>query len=107
SNADCHAHPESQQILGVLDTSLSLAKADTQLAESSWRMIAYTVFGMLTIAVLSWIFVWRVVAVPLKTLEAGTEKLAEGQLGYQIETKLNSSHQIISYAVFCLKKKKK
>jgi len=87
SNADCHAHPESQQILGVLDTSLSLAKADTQLAESSWRMIAYTVFGMLTIAVLSWIFVWRVVAVPLKTLEAGTEKLAEGQLGYQIETK--------------------
>ena len=87
SNADCHAHPASQQILGVLDTSLSLAKADTQLAESSWRMIAYTVFGMLTIAVLSWIFVWRVVAVPLKTLEAGTEKLAEGQLGYQIETK--------------------
>ena len=28
SNADCHAHPASQQILGVLDTNLSLAKAD-------------------------------------------------------------------------------
>src|SRR5437879_13288587 len=40
SNASCHAHPAEQQILGVLDTNLSLAKADVQLAESSWRMIA-------------------------------------------------------------------
>jgi two-component system, NtrC family, sensor kinase len=86
SNADCHAHPASQQILGVLDTNLSLAKADTQLAESSRRMVAYIVFGMLAIALLSWIFVWRVVGVPLKALEAGTEKLARGQLGYQIKT---------------------
>jgi two-component system NtrC family sensor kinase len=87
SNADCHAHPASQQILGVLDTSLSLAKADTQLAESSWRMVAYTVFGMLAIAVPSWIFVWRVVGGPLKTLKAGTKRLGEGDLGYQIEPK--------------------
>ncbi len=28
SNADCHAHPASQQVLGVLDTNLSLAKTD-------------------------------------------------------------------------------
>ena len=43
SNADCHAHPAEQQILGVLDTNLSLAKADAQLAaEHAGRMIAYT-----------------------------------------------------------------
>ena len=28
SNAECHAHPASQQVLGVLDTNLSLAKTD-------------------------------------------------------------------------------
>src|SRR5690348_240238 len=28
SNAACHAHPASQQILGVLDTHMSLARAD-------------------------------------------------------------------------------
>ena len=39
SNADCHAHPASQQVLGVLDTDLSLAKADAQLAVSSARMM--------------------------------------------------------------------
>ena len=38
SNASCHAHPAGQQVLGVLDTNLSLAKADAQLAVSSARM---------------------------------------------------------------------
>ena len=42
ANASCHAHPAEQQILGVLDTNVSLAKADVQLAESSRRMKAYT-----------------------------------------------------------------
>jgi two-component system, NtrC family, sensor kinase len=85
SNAACHAHPAEQQILGVLDTDLSLAKADVQLAESSRRMIAYTGCALLLIAILSWFFVWRVVAVPVHALKRGTERLAAGDLGFQIE----------------------
>jgi two-component system, NtrC family, sensor kinase len=89
SNADCHAHPASQQILGVLDTNLSLARADTQLAESTRQMIAYTVVAMLAIAFLIWLFVWRFVAQPLQKLERGTEHLADGDLGYQIQPSAN------------------
>jgi two-component system NtrC family sensor kinase len=85
SNASCHAHPAEQQILGVLDTNLSLAKADVQLAESSRRMIAYTACALLLIAVLSWFFIRRVVGLPVKALERGTERLAAGDLGYQID----------------------
>jgi two-component system NtrC family sensor kinase len=85
SNADCHAHPASQQILGVLDTNLSLAKADEQLVAGSRAMLAYTVVAMLAISVLSWLFVWRVVGVPIKALKNGTERLSQGDLGYQIE----------------------
>ncbi|HEV2112903.1 MAG TPA: ATP-binding protein [Terriglobales bacterium] len=84
SNADCHAHPAAQRILGVLDTDMSLAKADAQLAESTRRMVIYTIFALVLIAALSWLFVWRVVGVPIKTLEAGTERLSKGELGYQI-----------------------
>jgi two-component system NtrC family sensor kinase len=84
SNAACHAHPASQQILGVLDTNLSLAKADVQLAESSRTMIAYTGCGLVLIAVLSWFFVWEVVGRPVTALERGTERLKAGDLGYQI-----------------------
>ncbi|HVO80987.1 MAG TPA: ATP-binding protein [Terriglobales bacterium] len=85
SNAACHAHPASQQILGVLDTNISLAKADAQLAASTRSMLFYTAGAMLIVAVLSWLFVWRVVGVPVKALKSGTERLAEGELGYQIE----------------------
>jgi two-component system NtrC family sensor kinase len=87
SNAECHAHPASQQVLGVLDTNLSLGKADAQVKASSARMLIYTAGAMLIIAVLSWLFVWREVGQPIKALKKGTEHLSRGELGYQIEVR--------------------
>jgi two-component system NtrC family sensor kinase len=92
SNAACHAHPAEQQILGVLDTNLSLAKADIQLAESSRIMIAYTACGLFLIAILSGFFVWQIVGRPVKALQHGTEHLTNGNLGYQLES--NSEDEI-------------
>ena len=85
SNAACHAHPAEQQILGVLDTNLSLAKADQQLAEGTRQMIIYTACALLLIVLMSWLVVWRVVGKPVKALQKGTEQLASGDLGYQID----------------------
>jgi len=87
SNAECHAHPPDQQVLGVLDTNLSLATADAQLAVSSARMKYYTAGALLIVAILSWLFVWRVVGKPIKALEKGTEHLSQGELGYQIDVR--------------------
>ena len=84
SNADCHAHPAGQQVLGVLDANLSLAKADAQLAQTTRRMLGYTLFALLDISLLSWFFVWRLVGQPLKRLTTGTKELADGNLGYQL-----------------------
>lgn len=89
ANAACHAHPANQQILGVLDTNLSLAKADQQLAEGNTRTLAYTISAMLLVAVLSWWFILRMVGRPIQVLTEGTEKLSEGNLGYQIEVQSN------------------
>jgi two-component system, NtrC family, sensor kinase len=87
SNGTCHAHPASEQVLGILDTDLSLAKADEQLAESSNRTLAYTVAAMLIVAMLSWLFILRVVDGPFKALTKGTQHLSQGELGYQIEVR--------------------
>jgi two-component system, NtrC family, sensor kinase len=87
SNAECHAHSAEQRVLGVLDTDLSLAKADAQLKLSTARMSAYTAGAILIVALLSWLFVWRVVDIPLNALKNGTEHLAHGELGYQIEVR--------------------
>jgi two-component system NtrC family sensor kinase len=84
SNAACHAHPASQQILGVLDTNLSLAKADAGLAESTRLMLIYTVLAVIIISVLTGTFVLRLVHRPVRILQRGTEELAKGDLGYQI-----------------------
>jgi len=85
STAACHAHPAEQQVLGVLDTNVSLARADANLRESSLRMGAYTTLAVVLIAVLTGLFVWRVVHIPVKKLTAGTQRLTHGQLGYQLD----------------------
>jgi two-component system, NtrC family, sensor kinase len=87
STAACHAHPASQQVLGVLDTNLSLTRADAQLAAGNTRMTLYTAGAMLSVAVLSWLFVWREVGQPIKALKNGTEHLSQGNLGYQIDVR--------------------
>jgi two-component system, NtrC family, sensor kinase len=92
SNAACHAHPASQHILGVLDTHLSLARADQQLAQGTRRMLAYDALAMIAIGILIWQFVRHVIDRPLKQLQAGTHRLSGGDLGYQIE--LTSNDQI-------------
>jgi two-component system NtrC family sensor kinase len=84
SEASCHAHPPDQKILGVLDTGLSLAAADRNLAEGSSEMRLQTLAALMVISVLSGLFVWRVVNRPVKRLEKATRALAGGELGYQI-----------------------
>ncbi len=85
SNAACHAHPASQQILGVLDTTLSLQAADANIAEASAQSTRYTVLAILAIGVLIWWFVWIVVHKPMALLTRGTERLAKGELTYKLE----------------------
>ncbi len=89
SNAACHAHPASQQILGVLDTDLSLAAADASLAESTRKMLFYTAAAIIIITFLTGFVVWDLVHRPMMVLKRGTEHLRRGELGYQIEIKSN------------------
>jgi two-component system, NtrC family, sensor kinase len=87
SNASCHVHPASMKVLGVLDTDLSLAAADASIAAGTRRMLFYTLLAIAIISTLSAAFVWRVVNRPLKILGDGTERLAAGRLGYQLDVR--------------------
>ena len=85
SNAACHAHPANQQILGVLDTHMSLARADAAQKASTRQMAIYTVLAVVLIGLICAVFVMRVVGGPIKDLKHGTEELTYGDLGYQIQ----------------------
>ncbi len=84
SNAACHAHPESTRVLGVLDTNLSLAKVDESLAQDRRRMLIYFSVALITLVVVSGVFVGNVVHAPLRILKHGTDRVARGELGAQI-----------------------
>jgi len=83
-SAACHAHPRDTQILGVLDTNISLAKVDHGLEHETREMAAATGVGLFAVVFLSGLFIWIVVRNPLGELKAGTERVASGNLGYQI-----------------------
>src|SRR6185312_5379993 len=89
SNAACHAHPASTQILGVLDTNLSLAKVDESLLQDRHRMTAYFAVALIVLVALSGLFIGRVVHTPLTILKHGTERVAKGELGAQVPVTSN------------------
>jgi two-component system NtrC family sensor kinase len=96
SNAPCHAHDPGQKILGVLDTNLSLAQADSSLAQSEFLMLVYVLLSAAGIAVVSGFAVLQLVEVPLRTLKEGTDRLASGELGIQIPIPSNDEVGVLA-----------
>jgi two-component system, NtrC family, sensor kinase len=85
SSAECHAHPAEVKTLGVLDTNISLASTDQSVAESTRKMLLYTVLAVFGVAILTTAFVRRLLQGPLTALTEGTRRLGSGDLGYQIK----------------------
>jgi len=85
ANADCHAHPASQRVLGVIDTNLSLAGVDALLAAQQRRVerVALITLIVLTLACIA--FAWWVVGKPVRDLMEGTKSLAQGDLDHRLE----------------------
>jgi two-component system NtrC family sensor kinase len=48
-------------------------------------MLAYTLLALVAISCLSWVFIYRLVHLPVRRLKDGTRELADGNLGYQLE----------------------
>jgi two-component system NtrC family sensor kinase len=84
SNASCHVHPASRRILGVIDTTLSLATVDRQIqvhrANLTWFLVGSMMFGCGAAIV----FMWVVVGRPVKELRAGMRRVREGDLEYRL-----------------------
>ncbi len=84
SNADCHAHPASQQILGVVDVTMSLAKVDETIAAGGRQMITNLIGAIVIISLMVGTLMWVMVNRPVKRLIVGTKRVAAGDLDYKI-----------------------
>jgi two-component system NtrC family sensor kinase len=87
ASGDCHASPESQTVLGVLDVKLSMARSDESLKATQREVMVATLVMALLIAAASVLFIYRLVRVPVEHLISGTRRIARGDLDTRIEVK--------------------
>jgi len=78
--AACHAHDQSQSVLGVLDVTISLAEVDSQIAASRRRMVGVAILALASGALMLWWLNRRLLVRPVAALTEGTRRVADGDL---------------------------
>ncbi len=96
SNAACHAHPESQNVLGVLDVGLDMRLVDEQVRRIEIRTALFTSLAVILVGVCATVFTRRLVTTPLARLADATRHVAEMQLDRPIA--LGSSEELMELA---------
>ena len=84
SSGGCHSQADVQSVLGVLDIVFPLASIDQEIRNNTLTVISLALAFVVALAVLVTILVNRMVYLPLRDLEAGAERLAEGDLEHAI-----------------------
>jgi two-component system NtrC family sensor kinase len=87
--AACHAHPQSQTVLGVLDVTIPLTEVDRNLRRSQ---VAIVVLALGTLVVLTLIVGFMVrwwIDRPVQELLAATRQVAGGNLSYRVAVDRN------------------
>ena len=84
SSAECHAHPESQKVLGVIDITMSLAGVDAEMHSARQQIIAFNLLSILSISIIAVFSLLVFVGKPVKQLVFGTNRVARGDLTHVI-----------------------
>jgi two-component system NtrC family sensor kinase len=85
SQAECHAHEVSQKVLGVLDVTMSLDDVERQVRSNRMELIFFTLISIITVSLILWILVKKVVGTPVSELVKATNIVATGDLDYRIK----------------------
>lgn len=84
-SAACHAHPQTQNLLGVVDIGVSLEEADARVAQTTRDAIVFGSVSTVVICGLVGLFIHRFVSRPVGRLLECTRRVAQGDLTCAIE----------------------
>lgn len=84
SSAECHAHPATQKVLGVIDITMSLAGVDAEVLSARRQIIVFNLMSILSISVIAVISLLVFVGKPVRQLVLGTNRVARGDLTHII-----------------------
>ncbi|MCU0406928.1 MAG: HAMP domain-containing protein, partial [Ignavibacteriaceae bacterium] len=83
--ADCHAHYESQTVLGVLDVKVCLKDVDNQIKQIENRSIIFAVGAIILLSLIIGFFVKKWIEKPINELVTATQEVGTGNLNYVIK----------------------
>jgi two-component system NtrC family sensor kinase len=92
SQADCHAHPKSQSVLGVLDVTLELKRLDAEVAGIRMRVTAISIAVVLLMSIFTIYFTRHLIDDPIRKLIAWTRKISVMELDTPIA--IDSSEEL-------------
>jgi len=79
-NAACHQHPQEKAVLGVLDILYPLEDINTRLRTGTFWIAVLSVVFVGAVSAAAAISIHRLVYLPLRDLEYGAHRLADGNL---------------------------
>jgi two-component system NtrC family sensor kinase len=85
--AACHAHPESQTVLGVLDVTMPLTEVDRNIRRSEIAVVILAISAIIILSVIVGYLVQRWINRPVQDLLTATRQVAGGNLAYRVEVK--------------------
>jgi two-component system NtrC family sensor kinase len=85
--ADCHAHPQSQTVLGVLDVTMPLTDVDRNIRRSGVAIAVLAVSAIIILSLIVGMLVRWWIDRPVQRLLTATREVAGGNLGYRVKVK--------------------
>jgi histidine kinase len=92
SSAACHAHPDSHQVLGVLEVKLALRELRAQMADNARRIVIFACFLFVLVSSMSGLGVIFMVSRPVRKLRKKAESISRGE--YVADTPLQGTNSI-------------
>ncbi len=92
SNADCHAHPASMNVLGVIDVVLDLHTVDAEINSIQKRVFIISSVMAILLATFIILFTRRFVDAPIQKLIEGIREVSAMHLDKPVE--INSSEEL-------------
>lgn len=89
STAACHAHPESQKVLGVIDVTMDLSEVDGQMAWARRQVQVVSVVSVIAIFIIVALILFHFIERPIKELVLGTKRISGGNLDHFIDVTTN------------------
>ena len=96
ATAACHAHPETNRVLGVLDVEMSMQPVDAAVATSRRQILWTTLILIMVVGFVVAIAIRRLVQRPIAQLYEGIRRIADGDLETHID--IRGQHELARLA---------